>query len=164
MQPQNNQNPQQMIPPIQQNSPPNQQITPPIQQINRDQLEELLQRGRDYLKSLEYKNSIQSFGEVLKLEPINIQAKVGLMNALQEMNYFNSSLLFQRKIFEQDPQNFDALLNQGLILYNYKKYSESIEYIQQKLRDNQFDGEQEKKLLKLLSKPQCYQRQQFYRE
>lgn len=39
------------------------------------------------------------------------------MNTLQEMNYCNSSVFLNKKILENDSQNFDAVLHKGNVTY-----------------------------------------------
>ncbi|CAD8142809.1 unnamed protein product [Paramecium octaurelia] len=120
------------------------------QNTNRSHsIQELLNQGKVNLGFLKCELAITCFDQVLKVEPNNIEAKVGLMNTLCEMDYLNSSFSISQKILEQDPQNFEAALQQGVILYNQKKYGESISHITQKL--NRFSNHNKyKEVLKLL--------------
>ncbi|CAD8142807.1 unnamed protein product [Paramecium octaurelia] len=121
------------------------------QNTNRSHsIQELLNQGKENLGFLKYEFAIRCFQQVLQVEPNNIEAKVGLMYTLGEMNYLNSSFQISQNILEQDPQNFEAALQQGVILYNQKKYGESISHISQKL--NRFSNHNKyKEVLKLLN-------------
>jgi tetratricopeptide (TPR) repeat protein len=86
----------------------------------------IVRRGMDALREEQYTQACELFGEALKIDPSDPDAKVGLANALNYIDEKNHSYPVQliTEALERNPENAWALYNRACIKsLNHKNYS-----------------------------------------
>lgn len=105
-----------------------------------DQAKELLGicEGMEARNKGDYQSAIKFFQDVLKVNPQNKDASRMLNQALSKVymdqKKYSEAVTVLTRVVEEDPQNFSAYQNLGLIYYEQKDFKKAVSYWEQALK------------------------------
>ncbi len=100
------------------------------------QLENLQKQAFVYHKNKQYQEAINTYQEVLKLEPTNIATYHNLGNLLKKLKLYKESLQVYSMGLKQNPKDFNLHNNIGMVFENIGDYNKAIAAYKNAVRIN----------------------------
>jgi len=101
-------------------------ISPSVSAELDDDIETLINKGQNAVKSERFDEVIFYFDKVLQIEPDNINALNNKGAALIKLGKFDEAIFYFDKVLQIEPNNINALNNKGAALGHSGKYIEAI--------------------------------------
>ena len=96
------------------------------QPINSTLVSELIQKGNMLFNKSKYEEAIQSYDQVLMIDPRSIDSLNGKGLAFNNLGRYEEAIIWFDKAIKIDPNFVDALYNKGGALGELGKYQEAI--------------------------------------
>ena len=107
--------------------------TPALPTKKPDTTEDLLSRGNVALQSDDLAAATSFFEEVLRADPKNVEALIGLGSAKMRAGKYADAEIALKKCLTYDADNETALFNMGINYFSQQKFKESMTYFERGL-------------------------------
>ncbi|KYC51614.1 tetratricopeptide repeat protein [Methanothrix soehngenii] len=97
-------------------------------------------RGRAFIALSQYEKAIESFDEVIKIDPLVLDAFYFKAIALMKLDKYDDALKYLGKVLDINAKHSLSIFNKGIALYMLGRYNESLEFYNNILNENPFNS------------------------
>ena len=120
--------------------PPAMMPSAPSSQTRDIQVEELFQKGWEYMQRYHYGEALKTFEAAARLAPLNAKAHSGRSAVLSALGYRHKALEAVNEALRLSPNYGHAHYNKGLVLASFRDYDQAMASFDQALRCDAHDA------------------------